>query len=177
MYSKIRQPDEFPGKANVIIEIPRGSENKYEVDKETGLLKLDRPLFSSIHYPGDYGFIPNTLWDDGDPIDILVLTNHPVFPLTLAEVTIIGMLDMVDGAESDIKLIGVYSTDPRYEEYVDLKDVRSHKLKEIIHFFESYKHLQGRDAVIRTIKGKQEAMEAILKSKDLFERKRQSGAL
>jgi inorganic pyrophosphatase len=173
MYSKIRQPDDFPAKVNVIIEIPRGSENKYEVDKETGLLKLDRPLFSSIHYPGDYGFIPNTLWDDGDPIDILVLTNHPVFPLTLAEVTIIGMLDMVDGNESDIKLIGVYSTDPRYEEYGDLKDVRSHKLKEIIHFFESYKHLQGRDAVIRTIKGKQEAMQAILKSKDLFERQKE----
>jgi inorganic pyrophosphatase len=169
--SKIKQPKDFPKKVNVIIEIPRGSENKYEVDKETGFLRLDRPLFSSIHYPGDYGYIPNTLWDDGDPIDILVLTNHPVYPLTLAEVKIIGMLNMIDGKESDTKLIGVYSSDPRYSEYENLKDVRNHKLKEIVHFFESYKQLQGKEVKIKAVKNRKDAMKAILKSKDLFEKK------
>jgi inorganic pyrophosphatase len=169
--SKIKQPKEFPKKVNVIIEIPRGSENKYEVDKETGFLRLDRPLFSSIHYPGDYGYIPNTLWDDGDPIDILVLTNHPVYPLTLAEVKIIGMIDMIDGKESDTKLIGVYSSDPRYSEYENLKDVGNHKLKEIVHFFESYKLLQGKKVIIKSVNRKKDAMKAILKSKELFEKK------
>jgi inorganic pyrophosphatase len=168
---KIKQPKEFPEKVHVIIEIPRGSENKYEVDKETGLLKLDRPLFSSIHYPGDYGYIPNTLWEDGDPIDILVLTNHPVYPLTLAKVRVIGMLDMQDNGESDTKLLGVYDTDPRYEEYHDLKDIRNHKLKEVVHFFESYKLLQGKEVKISNIKGKKEACKAILKSKKMFEEK------
>ncbi|MBP7708047.1 inorganic diphosphatase [Candidatus Pacearchaeota archaeon] len=168
---KIKQPQEFPEKVHVIIEIPRGSENKYEVDKESGLLKLDRPLFSSIHYPGDYGYVPNTLWDDGDPIDILVLTNHPVYPLTLAKVRVIGMLDMQDGDESDAKILGVYDTDPRYFDYRDLKDIEKHKLKEIIHFFESYKHLQGKSVKIAEVKGKKDAQKAILKSKKNFEQK------
>jgi inorganic pyrophosphatase len=169
--SKIKQPKEFPTKVNVLIEIPRGSDNKYEVDKETGFLKLDRPLFSSIHYPGDYGYIPNTLWDDGDPIDILVLTSHPVYPLTLATVRIVGMLDMIDGKESDTKIIGVYDSDPRFSEYKDIDNLRGHKLKEIVHFFESYKQLQGKKVTIKSVKGKKEAMKAILKSKELFERK------
>jgi len=164
----IEQPKEFPEKVNVIIEIPRGSENKYEVDHKTGLLKLDRPLFSSIHYPGDYGYIPGTLWEDGDPIDILVLTNHPVYPLTLAKVRIIGMINMIDGGESDVKLLGVYDSDPRHGEYNDIKDVRSHRMKEIVHFFESYKQLQGKKVTILNVKGKKQAYSAILKSKKLY---------
>lgn len=169
--TKVKQPKEFPEKVHVIIEIPRGSENKYEVDKESGLLKLDRPLFSSIHYPGDYGYIPNTLWEDGDPIDILVLTNHPVYPLTLAKVKIIGMLDMHDSGENDVKLLGVYDSDPRYAEYQDIKDIRGHKLKEVIHFFESYKHLQGKEVKITNIGSRKDACKAILKSKKMFEEK------
>lgn len=169
--SKIKQPLEFPEKVNAIIEIPRGSDNKYEVDKETGFLKLDRPLFSSIHYPGDYGYVPNTLWEDGDPIDILVLTSHPVYPLTLAIVRVIGILDMDDGGESDVKLIGVYDSDPRYSEYKDIGDLRGHKLKEVVHFFESYKQLQGKKVKIKSVKGKKHALKAILKSKKLFERR------
>lgn len=171
MEDKIRQPKEFPEKVNAIIEIPRGSENKYEVDKETGLLKLDRPLFSSVHYPGDYGYIPKTLWDDGDPIDILVLTSHPVYPLTLATVRVLGVLDMYDGKESDAKIIGVYDSDPRYEEYKDMSDMRGHKLKEIIHFFESYKDLQGKKVTIKKVKNKASAIKAILRSKKLYEEK------
>ena len=166
---KIRQPKEFPEKVNVIIEIPRGSENKYEVDKETGFLRLDRPLFSSIHYPGDYGYVPKTLWDDGDPIDVLVLTSHPVYPLTLATVRIIGILDMFDGDESDAKLIGVYDSDPRFSEYQDINNLRGHKLKEIIHFFESYKQLQDKEVTIRGVQDRATAVKAVLRSKELYE--------
>lgn len=168
MEKRIKEPEGFPEKVHAIIEIPRGSENKYEIDKETGLLKLDRPLFSSIHYPGDYGYIPNTLWDDGDPIDILVMTNHPVYPLTLAKVRVIGLLDMDDNNENDVKVIGVYDTDPRYEEYFDIGSIRKHKLKEIVHFFESYKQLQGKKVKIIGVKDRQVAFDAILKSKKLF---------
>jgi inorganic pyrophosphatase len=165
MESTIKNPEDFPEKVYVIIEIPRGSENKYERDKMTGLLKLDRPLFSSIHYPGDYGYIPNTLWEDGDPIDIIVLTNHPVYPLTLAKVRVIGMLDMEDDYENDVKIIGVYDSDPRYEEYSNIQDIRKHKLKEIVHFFESYKQLQDKKIKIIGVKEKHLAFEAILRAK------------
>ncbi len=165
---EVKQPKSFPEKANVIIEIPRGSENKYEIDKETGLLKLDRPLFSSVHYPGDYGYVPGTLWDDGDPIDILVLTSHSVYPLTLAEVRIIGIIDMYDNGESDAKLIAVYDSDPRYEEYKDIKNIRQHKLKEIVHFFESYKKLQGKKVEIKSVKGRASALKALKRSKKMY---------
>jgi inorganic pyrophosphatase len=168
MINKITQPKEFPEKAFAIIEIPKGSENKYEVDKESGLLKLDRPLFSCVHYPGDYGYIPETLWEDNDPIDILVLTSHPVYPLTLAKVRIIGMIDMKDDKESDVKLIAVYDSDPRYHEHINLSNIPSHKLKEIVHFFESYKHLQGKKVKIKSIKGKKEAINALVKSKKMY---------
>ena len=162
---KIRQPESYPEKVYAIIEIPRGGENKYERDKESGLLKLDRQLFSSIHYPGDYGYVPNTLWEDGDPVDILILTNHPVYPLTLAEVRVIGMLDMVDDLESDVKIIGVYDADPRYQEYSDLDDIPSHKVKEIVHFFESYKELQGKKVKMNGVKPKQFAFDVLTKSR------------
>ncbi len=168
MISKITQPREFPDKAFAIIEIPKGSENKYEVDKESGLLKLDRPLFSCVHYPGDYGYIPETLWEDNDPIDILVLTSHPVYPLTLAKVRIIGMLDMKDDKESDVKLIAVYDSDPRYHEHLNLSNISSHKIKEIVHFFESYKHLQGKKVKIKSVKGKKEAIAALKKAKEIY---------
>ncbi len=171
MESKIRQPLEFPQKVHVIIEIPRGSENKYEMDKETGMLKLDRPLFSSVHYPGDYGYIPKTLWDDGDPLDIIVLTSHPVYPLTLAKVRVLGVVKMIDGKESDSKIIGVYDSDPRFSEYQDLEDIPKHKIKEVVHFFESYKKLQGKEVKILGIGNKKEAVNAIVFSKKKYENK------
>ena len=164
--SKLKDPECFPEKVHVIIEIPRGSENKYERDKESGLLRLDRPLFSSIHYPGDYGYIPNTLWEDGDPVDIIVLTNHPVYPLTLAIVRVIGMIDMEDEDENDVKIIGVYDTDPRYQDFFDIQDIQKHKLKEVVHFFESYKLLQEKQIKIIGVKEKNIAIEAILKARN-----------
>ena len=171
MESKIRQPMEFPQKVHVIIEIPRGSENKYEVDKETGMLKLDRPLFSSVHYPGDYGYITKTLWEDGDPLDIIVFTSHPVYPLTLAKVRVLGVINMIDGKESDFKIIGVYDSDPRFFEYQDLADIPKHKIRETVHFFESYKKLQGKEVKILKVGDKKEAIQTILASKKNYEQK------
>jgi len=166
---KVTQPKNFPSVVKAIIEIPKGSKNKYEIDKESGLLKLDRPLFSAMHYPGDYGYIPHTLWEDGDPIDIIVMTNHPVYPLTLTEVRIIGMIDMKDDNESDVKLLGVYNSDPRYAEYHDVKDIKPHQQKEILNFFEYYKQLQKKKVKVnKSIKNKDAALKAILKSQKAY---------
>lgn len=134
---------------NAIIEIPKDSKLKYEYDKETGLLKLDRFLFSAVHYPGDYGFVPQTLWEDGDPLDIIILTTRSItYPLTLAEVRVIGVARMIDNGEKDDKIIAVYNADPRYAEYTDLTDIPKHYLEELKHFFESYKQLEGKQCQI-----------------------------
>lgn len=146
---------------NAIIEIPKDSKQKYELDKETGLLKLDRFLYSAVHYPGDYGFIPQTLWDDDDPLDIIILTNRPVFPMTLVEVRIIGVLRMIDGGEKDDKIIGVYDHDPRYKEFQSIKDVPTHVIAELKHFFETYKELQGKNCKILQILDKKDAMKDV----------------
>ncbi len=133
---------ESPKIVNAIIEIPRDSQQKYELDKESGILKLDRFLYSAVYYPGDYGFIPQTLWEDGDPMDIIILTNRPVYPLTLVQARVIGVIRMIDGDELDDKIIGVYVGDPRYSEYNSLKDIPKHVAVELKHFFETYKELQ-----------------------------------
>lgn len=158
---KISPGEELPKKVNAIIEIPKDSINKYELDKETGLLILDRPMYSSVHYPGDYGFVPQTLWDDGDPLDILVLTTRPVYPLTLAKVRVIGVLRMVDDGEKDDKIIGVYDSEPRFENVEDIIEIPKHNIKEIKHFFEVYKELQGKKCTIAEIKGRDAAYEDI----------------
>jgi inorganic pyrophosphatase len=161
---KISYGKEAPEIVNVIIEIPMNSNNKYELDKKTGLLILDRPLYSAVHYPGDYGFIPQTFWEDGDPLDILVLTSKPVYPLTLAKVRVIGTLIMEDSGEKDNKIIGVYESDPHSKGIIDIKQVHEHKIKEIVHFFETYKELQGKKCKIHEIKGREDAYEDINKA-------------
>ncbi len=138
----ISSGDESPRIVNAIIEIPRDSQLKYELDKETGILKLDRFLYSAVYYPGDYGFIPQTLWEDGDPMDIIILTNKPVYPLTLVRARVIGVIRMIDAKELDDKIIGVYDSDPRHSEYKSLKDIPRHVIAELKHFFETYKELQ-----------------------------------
>ncbi len=134
--------DESPRTVNAIIEIPRDSQIKYELDKESGILRLDRFLYSAVYYPGDYGFIPQTLWEDGDPMDIIILTGKPVHPLTLVSARVIGVIRMIDQNELDDKIIGVYERDPRYSEYNSLKDIPKHIRVELKHFFETYKELQ-----------------------------------
>ena len=159
------------GIVNAIIEIPKFSCMKYEMDKETGMLKLDRALYSAVHYPGDYGFIPQTLWDDGDPVDIFIITNNPVYPSTLAEVRIIGMIDLTDEGENDAKMIGVYYSEPRYEEWVDIQDVPAHILAEIQNFFKTYKTLEGKQIENLSFLTREEAIEAIKKGELMYKKK------
>ncbi len=160
-----------PKEVNAIIEIPKDSKLKYEIDKDTGLLRLDRFLYSAVHYPGDYGFVPQTLWYDNDPIDILILTQRPVYPLTLASVRILGVLRMVDGEEKDDKLLAVYAEDPRYEEYKDIKDVPKHMIHELKHFFETYKELQGKKCKVPEILNREAAYKDIEIAQKMYKEK------
>lgn len=134
---------EPPQILNAIIEIPRGSRNKYELDKDTGLLRFDRLLYSAVYYPGDYGFIPRTLADDDDPLDVLVMVTVPTFPGCLMEVRPIGAFEMRDEKGQDEKILCVPLRDPLYDEYHDLDNVAGHYLREVEHFFAIYKELEG----------------------------------
>jgi inorganic pyrophosphatase len=132
-----------PEAVTTIVEIPAGSRNKYELDKETGGFKLDRVLYSAVHYPGDYGFIPRTLAEDNDPCDVLVLIKQPTFPGCQIDVRPIGMMRMLDRGEPDNKILAVPSGDPAQLEYFDIADIPMHLLREIEHFFTIYKDLEG----------------------------------
>lgn len=165
-----------PGTAdeiNVIIEVPKGSHNKYEIDKETGLIKLDRANYSSAPYPVDYGFVPKTLWDDGDALDVMVLSTFPIHPGILVKVRPVAVMEMIDDGESDFKVLGVPVKDKRWDEVKDLADVNKHTIKEIQHFFETYKQLKGKENVvdIQGFKGMKEAKEAFAKSLKLYQEK------
>jgi inorganic pyrophosphatase len=135
-----RPPDEV----TAIIEIPHGSRNKYELDKATGLMRLDRVLYSAVHYPGDYGFIPRTLHEDRDPLDVLVLIKEETFPGCQIDVRPIGVLKLIDRGEPDDKILSVPLNDPYWQDTRDIGDVPSHLLKEVEHFFRSYKDLEGK---------------------------------
>jgi inorganic pyrophosphatase len=132
-----------PDVLNVIIEIPRGSRNKYELDQTTGLFRFDRILYSAVHYPGDYGFFPRTLAGDGDPLDALVMVTSPTFAGCLMEARPLGVFRMRDEKGIDDKVLGVPMRDPRYDEYRSLRDVPRHFLREVEHFFTIYKELEG----------------------------------
>ncbi|MEM3143402.1 MAG: inorganic diphosphatase [Candidatus Nitrosotenuis sp.] len=135
---------DIPEIINVVVEIPKGSQNKYEYDKKHNMMKLDRVLFSPFHYPGDYGIIPQTLADDGDPLDALVLVTNPTFPGILIECRPIGLLRLNDQGKADDKIICVSTTDPRYISTKDVSDIAAHNLKEMAHFFQVYKDLEGK---------------------------------
>jgi inorganic pyrophosphatase len=162
-------PEEF----NVIIEIPKGSYNKYEMDKETGLIALDRTNYSSVPYPFDYGFVPQTLWDDDDALDVIVLTTFPLNPGILVKVRPVALMEMTDSGESDSKIIAVPMHDKRWEDIQGLKDLNKHSLKEYKHFFETYKELKGDGDVVEIhgYKDKAEAISAIEKSIELYNKK------
>lgn len=159
-----------PELVTAVIEIPRGSRNKYELDKETGLMKLDRVLYSAVHYPGDYGFIPRTLFEDGDPIDILVRINEPTFPGCMVEVRPIGVLKMLDKGEPDDKVLAVPVNDPFHSEYFDIADIPQHFLKEVQHFFHIYKDLEGKRVQILGWEKSDVAMQVITESIERYER-------
>jgi inorganic pyrophosphatase len=153
---------------NVIIEINKGSKNKYEIDKETGLIALDRAMHSAQDYPFDYGFVPRTLWDDGDALDVVVLSTYPLFPGILVRVRPVAVMAMVDGGEADEKIIAVPVDDPRWDEIHDLKDVNKHTLKEVEHFFATYKKIQNKHVEVGGFKGKMEAQAAFERSIVLY---------
>jgi inorganic pyrophosphatase len=143
LWRDLRPGPKAPDVVYAIIEIPKGSRNKYEYHKETGIIVLDRVLFSSLVYPGDYGLIPRTFYDDGDPLDILLMTNEPTFPGCIIQARPIGIFRMLDRDLADDKVLAVPETDPLFSEYHDLKDVPPHFLQEVSHFFEVYKDLEG----------------------------------
>lgn len=144
-----------------VIEIPKGAKNKYELDKETGLLKLDRVLYTATHYPANYGFIPKTYADDGDPLDVLVLCQEPITSMALVEAYPIGVVKMIDGYSFDEKIIAVCKNDPFMNCYKNIEEVPEHISSEIKHFFEVYKQLEGKHTLVDKIEGRQEAEKII----------------
>lgn len=165
-----------PNEFNCIVEIPKGSNNKYEIDKETGLIALDRANYSAAAYPFDYAFVPQTLWEDGDALDVVILSTYPLQVGILVKVRPVAIMDMNDSGESDAKIIAVPVDDRRWEDIQDLADINKHTLKEYVHFFETYKTLKADDknkypVVISGYKGKKEAIEAIVKSQELYKAK------
>ena len=153
---------------NVVIEIPRGSKNKYEIDKKSGLIKLDRVMHSAQDYPFDYGFVPQTLWDDGDALDVVLLTTHPLAPGILVEARPIGIMHMIDGGEADEKVIAVASGDPRFAHVQDIADANQHVLKEIAHFFATYKQIQKKEVVVGDFEGRVAAGAAFERARAMY---------
>ena len=147
-----------------VIEIPKGGKNKYELDKETGMLRLDRVLYTATHYPANYGFIPRTYADDNDPLDVLVLCQEEIEPLTLVECYPIGVINMIDSEENDEKIIAVAKKDPFLNMYNDISQIPPHISAEIMHFFEVYKQLEEIQTAVEEICGRQEAERIIEES-------------
>jgi inorganic pyrophosphatase len=146
-----------PNYVNALIEIPQGSRTKYEIDKKTGLLKLDRVIYSSFHYPVNYGFIPQTLGHDGDPLDILVLCSQVIQPLCLVEATVIGNMQMIDSGEEDDKIIAVATNDPSVNHFSEIDELPRHFILELRNYFEQYKVLENKQVKIDAFQSKEEA--------------------
>ena len=144
-----------------VIEISKGGKNKYELDKETGLLRLDRVLYTSTHYPANYGFIPRTFAEDDDPLDVLVICAEPIDPMTLVQVYPIGVMRMLDGGRNDDKIIAIPFSDPNYNHITHINDLPQHIFDEMVHFFKVYKQLENKETDIRTVYGREEALVVI----------------
>ena len=155
-----------PTDFSAVIEISKGSRCKYELDKHTGLLRLDRVLYTSTHYPATYGFIPRTFADDGDPLDVLVLCNEPIQPLTLVRVYPIGVMRMLDDGHIDDKIIAVPFTDPNYNCYRSIDELPAHIFDEIMHFFKVYKQLENKQTDIKELYNRQEAEKIVREAID-----------
>jgi inorganic pyrophosphatase len=156
---------------NVIVEIPKFSKNKYEIDKETGMIALDRVMHSAQDYPFDYGFVPKTLWDDGDALDVLLLTTYPLFPGVLVPARPVAILNMIDDGDSDAKVIAVPLKDPRFDTVLDLESINPHTLKEIEHFFATYKKVQNKNVETKGFENAAAARAAFARSKELYNAK------
>jgi inorganic pyrophosphatase len=161
--------DSVPEEITVVVEIQKGSKNKYELDKETGLIKLDRVMFTGQDYPFDYGFVPQTHWHDGDPLDVVLITTYPLVPGLLMAARPVGVMDMIDDGESDAKIIAVPVKDPRFKDVKDLSDVNPHTIEEIKHFFETYKQIQKKEVTVPTIRDASAAKAVIAESIKLYQ--------
>lgn len=144
-----------------VIEIPKGGKNKYELDKETGLIVLDRILYTSTHYPANYGFIPRTYGDDNDPLDVLVLCSESLLPLSLVRCYPIGVISMVDNGKNDEKIIAIPFNDPMYNLYKNIEELPGHVFEEMRHFFTVYKELEGKETAVREAAGPAEAIDIV----------------
>ena len=154
-----------------VIEITKNGRNKYELDKETGMLRLDRVLYTATHYPANYGFIPRTYADDNDPLDVLVLCQENIDPMTLVECYRIGVITMIDSEENDEKIIAVAKKDPFLNVYKDISEIPNHISSEIMHFFEVYKQLENKQTVVEKVLGRKEAEEIINKCIENYNKK------
>jgi inorganic pyrophosphatase len=168
---------ECPELVRMIVEIPKNSSNKYEYDGKLGVFRLDRALYSPVHYPGDYGFIPGTLGSDGDPLDVLALVEEPSFTGCMIEVRPLGMLNLIDQDLEDQKIIAVPNRNPRYDEVHTLDQIFSHVRREIEHFFTIYKELEGRVTATLGWSGPREARKCITDSRKAYLEKHASQAL
>ena len=151
-----------------VVEIPKGSKKKYELDKETGLIKLDRILYTSTHYPANYGLIPRTYGDDLDPLDVLVLCSEPLEPLTLVQCYPIGMISMIDDGRNDEKIIAIPFGDPTYNGYTDLSQLPVHVFNEMCHFFRVYKELENKETAVNEVSGREAAVATIQAAIDAY---------
>ena len=161
-------PDTAGEYFNVVIEIPRGSRIKYELDKPSGMLRVDRVLYSSVIYPANYGFIPRSYCDDGDPLDVLVLGNEPVVPLAIMQARAIGLMRMEDDGQGDDKIVAVHVNDPSFNEYRDIDELPKHIQVEIKRFFLDYKVLEHKKVLVEELQGHKEALEAVIEALALY---------
>lgn len=168
-WHSVKPGKEAPAIVKSIIEIPKGSNGKYEMDKHSGILKLDRVLFSSVHYPANYGFIPQTYCDDLDPLDILVICSIDVYPMCIVEAKVIGVMEMVDGTERDNKIISVARNDMSVNYINELSELPPHTLVELKRFFEDYKKLEHKNVIVEEFLNREKAYEVILESMKLYQ--------
>lgn len=151
-----------------VVEISKGSKKKYELDKETGMIILDRILYTSTHYPANYGFIPRTYGDDGDPLDVLILCAEPIEPLSLVRTYPIGVISMIDNGKCDEKIIAIPFNDPNYNMYTGIEQLPAHIFEEMKHFFQVYKNLEHKETAVDEISGREEALKIIEQSIDRY---------
>ena len=173
-WHEIKLGEQAPNKVPAVIEVPRGSNIKYELDKSTGLIRVDRTLYSSVFYPANYGFIPQTYCDDKDPLDILVLGQESLIPLCIVDAKPIGVMHMIDQGEEDDKIIAVQTSDPEFNGYESIEDLPQHKLKNLKRFFQDYKVLEGKEVIVEDFKGKDVALETVNTAIELYKTKADS---
>ena len=170
-WHQVKHYSQSPDIVPAIIEVPKGSQVKYELDKESGLLKVDRILYSAVHYPANYGFIPQTYCEDNDPLDILVLGQESIHPLSIMRAKPIGVMKMIDCGEADDKIIAVHEDDPQYRDYNNISELPSHILKMLKRFFEDYKVLEKKQVTIESFLGPSEAKALIEEARLQYENK------